>query len=51
MALAKESERSAAQRHRTGAAIQSDALLATAARLEAEIALERAKSRATARPR
>jgi outer membrane protein TolC len=45
VALAKESEKSAAQRYKTGAATQSDALMATAARLEAEIALERAKAK------
>jgi outer membrane protein TolC len=46
VALAKESEKNAVQRYQTGAAPQSDALMATAARLDAEIALERAKSKA-----
>jgi hypothetical protein len=46
VALAKDSEKSAVQRYETGNATQSDALMATASRLEAEIALERAKSKA-----
>jgi outer membrane protein TolC len=51
VALSKESERNAVQRYKTGAATQSDALMATAGRLDAEIALERAKSKATAQPK
>jgi outer membrane protein TolC len=46
--LAKESEKSAEQRYKTGNAAQSDVLMATAARLEAEIALERAKGKPAA---
>lgn len=46
VALAKDSEKSALARYKTGATPQSDALMATAARLETEIALERAKLRA-----
>jgi hypothetical protein len=45
VALAKESEKNATQRYKAGTASQSDALMATAARLEAEIALERAKGK------
>ena len=51
VALMTESEKNAVQRYQTGAASQSDALMATAARLEAEIALERVKSKASAKPR
>jgi Barrel-sandwich domain of CusB or HlyD membrane-fusion len=50
-ALAKGEEKMAMQRYQTGNASQSDALMATAARLEAEIALERAKTAAPARPK
>lgn len=45
LALAKEYEKNALQRYKTGGAPQSDPLMATAARLEAEIALERAKTK------
>jgi outer membrane protein TolC len=45
LALAKESENNALQRYKSGAATHSDVLMATAARLETEIALERAKSK------
>jgi outer membrane protein TolC len=48
VAQAKNYEKHAEQRYKAGVAPQSDALTATAARLEAEIALERAKSRAGA---
>jgi outer membrane protein TolC len=50
VALAKESEKNAVQRYKTGAAPHSDALMATAARLEAEIALERLRSKGPTRP-
>ena len=50
VAQAKESEKTAEQRYKTGNAPRSDVLTATAARLEAEIALERAKSKVPARP-
>ena len=46
--LAKEFEKTARARFETGNATQSDVLLGRAARLEAEIALERAKSKAAA---
>jgi outer membrane protein TolC len=46
--LAKGYEKHAQQRYQTGNASHSDVLLATAARLEAEIGLERAKSKAAA---
>jgi outer membrane protein TolC len=46
VALTKESEKNAVQRYKTGNAPQSDVLTATAGRLEAEIALKRAKSKA-----
>ncbi|MBI3821310.1 MAG: hypothetical protein HY289_01375 [Planctomycetes bacterium] len=44
VAQAKGNEQSALQRYKAGAVTQSDALMAAAARLEAEIALERVKS-------
>jgi multidrug efflux pump subunit AcrA (membrane-fusion protein) len=47
-ALGKQHEEHAAQRYKAGAAPQSDVLMAAAARLQAEIALERAKSKAPA---
>jgi len=46
VALTNASEKNAAQLYKAGQATQSDALVATAARLEAEIALERVKSKA-----
>jgi hypothetical protein len=46
VAHAKEYEKFAAQRYRNGAAPASDVLMARAGRLEAEIALERVKSKA-----
>ena len=48
-AQARESEKTAEQRYETGNAPRSDVLAATAGRLEAEIALERAKSKVPAR--
>jgi len=45
VALAKDSEANAASRYQTRPAPQSDPLLAMAARLEAEIALEREKAK------
>jgi Cu(I)/Ag(I) efflux system membrane fusion protein len=51
VALAKDYEKSAVQRYKTGAATQSDALMAKAGRLEAEIALGRAKSKLPAHPK
>ncbi len=51
VALAKDFEMNALERYKSGAATQSDVLLGTAARLEAEIALERAKSKMPAGPK
>lgn len=47
VATAKDNETSAKARFKAGVALQSDVLLATASRLDAEIALERAKSKAS----
>jgi hypothetical protein len=50
--LARNYEKNAVQRYKAGVAPQSDVLTATAARLESEIALERAKAKAgAARPK
>jgi outer membrane protein TolC len=49
VALAKESEKSAVLRYKAGTVPHSDALLATAGRLDAEIALERAKAKIKAK--
>jgi hypothetical protein len=51
VALAKESEKSAVQRYKSGNAPHSDVLMATAARLEAEIALERDNCAVSAKPK
>jgi hypothetical protein len=48
VAEAKGYETNAVERYKSGAAPSSDALMATASRLEAEIALERAKSKVAA---
>src|SRR5207253_2360005 len=48
---AKGYEDSALERYRAGAVSQSEVLMARAARLEAEIALERMKARTPARPK
>jgi hypothetical protein len=45
VAQAKANEQDAVERYKSGAAPSSDALMATAGCLEAEIALERAKSK------
>jgi len=45
VSLAREHEKIAAQRYKTGVATQSDVLLATAARLEVEITLERIRAK------
>jgi outer membrane protein TolC len=49
--LAKEQEESASQLYRTGAVPHSDVLMAAADRLDAEIALERARSKAASPPK
>jgi outer membrane protein TolC len=51
VAQAKEHEQNAIQRYKAGNAPASDALMATADRLEAEIALERAKTEKPAQPK
>jgi outer membrane protein TolC len=51
VAQAKEHEQNAIQRYKAGQASSSDTLMATADRLEAEIALERVKSKAPAQPK
>jgi hypothetical protein len=48
---AKAHEKNAVQRYKAGNAPASDVLMATADRLEAEIALERAKSKVAAHPK
>ena len=48
VALAKEFEKTADARYKSGFVTQSDVLMATAVRLEAEIALERLKLKAPA---
>lgn len=45
VALTKEFEKNAIQRYKDGTVPQADALMAAVNRLEAEIALERAKAR------
>lgn len=52
VALTKGSEKTAHARYKAGAVAQSDALMATAVRLEAEIALkrEKAKSKGSGKP-
>jgi hypothetical protein len=49
--LAKQNETHAEQRFRLGGVPRTHVLMATAGRLETEIALERAKSKAPARPK
>jgi outer membrane protein TolC len=51
VALAKDFERNAADRYQRGLVPHSDVLMAGVARLEAEIALERAKGQAPAGPK
>lgn len=51
VALAKEHEKTAEQLYQTGKVLASDPLLARAGRLEAEIALERAKAKISAKPK
>lgn len=51
VALAKDNEKTAAQLYETGRVPASDPLVAKAGRLEAEIALERARAKLPARPK
>lgn len=51
LAVVKESEKTATQLYETGRAPVSDALVAKAGRLEVEIALEREKAKAAAKPK